>query len=297
MEQNQRNHWLQFLAGLVIFVSGAVHGTETPATGAVDDRSLFQQAVALSQQGEWAQAAQMYSAIATRHPAWPEPKNNLAVALLKLGNMEQAQQALEDAVGSQPSFRTAQDNRQRLYDHLAAIAYDRALGKIVQNDPPQLQLLTRLDLPEPPPPAVLNPAPVTPPPAQQLVVKAEPNSAEQVSAAIRQHLLAWSQAWSQADVEAYLAAYSRRFKPAEPETDYNEWRNIRRARLIIPDNTRVKLEQIRVYMDGDHTQALAQFVQSYRSDTYQDRVLKQLHLALEKGRWLILSERVIEKLN
>jgi len=303
MGQNQRKHWLQIFAVLMVFISTAVNGVEQPvARVAPDDHSLFSHAVHLSEQGKWLEAARLFTAIAARHPAWPEPKNNLAVAMLNLGKMDLAQQALEDAVGSQPSFRTAQDNRQRLYDYLAAIAYDRALGKSAQTAPPKLALLTRLALPEPSTPVSARPAPVKPAPVKPVptqLASASPTQhpAKQVSATIRQRLLAWSRAWSAADVNAYLAAYSLHFKPASPETDYNEWRNIRRARLTIPDNTRVELNNIHIYLDQDNARALAQFEQSYRSDHYHDRVVKQLQLTLEQGQWLIVSERVIEKLN
>jgi len=323
MGQNQRKHWLQFFAVLMVFISTAVNGVEQSTVRVVpDDHSLFSHAVNLSEQGKWLEAARLFTAIAARHPAWPEPKNNLAVAMLNLGKMDLAQQALEDAVGSQPSFRTAQDNRQRLYDYLAAIAYDRALGKSAQTAPPKLDLLTRLALPEPSTPmparpapvkqapvkpAPVKPAPVKPAPVMPAPVKQVPtqlasaspthNPAKQVSATIRQRLLAWSRAWSAADVDAYLATYSRHFKPASPETDYNEWRNIRRARLTIPDNTRVELDNIHIYLDQNNARALAEFEQSYRSDHYHDRVVKQLQLTLEQGQWLIVSERVIEKLN
>ena len=292
MERHQCIFRLRLLAALLICFASVARGADSEvATHAVtvDDRMLFVEALTLTEQGRWAEAAQLFGDIASRHPAWPEPKNNLAVAMLKLGKLEKAQQALEDAVGSQPSFRTAQQNRQRLYDHLAAVAYDRALGKTETNKLPQLDLLTRLAPPE-------KPAPTRPERMDHGDATAE-GSIQQRAEMIRSQLMSWSKAWSDADVEAYLAAYSGRFTPGEPGKDYNQWRNIRRARLTMASNTQVSLDDIRIYFAPTNEQALAQFIQSYRSDNYQDRVIKQLRLGLEKGQWLILSERVIEKLN
>ena len=228
----------------------------------------------------------MFRDIAQRQPSWPEPKNNLAVAMLKMGQVEQAQQALEEAVTSQLSFKTAQDNRKRLYDHLAAVAYDKAIGSSEPTRLPALELLTEVK--------ILEQTPKT-----EVIVEnsSQADIVADVSNNIRQRLLGWSRAWSVSDVEQYLAAYSHQFKPSEPGKDYNQWRNIRRARLQLAQNTKVELENIRIYLDEDNQQALAEFVQHYRSASYQDRVVKQLHMALENNQWLILSERVIEQLN
>lgn len=257
-----------------------------------DDHRLFAQAVQLGEKGQWQQASEMFSAIASRHPEWPEPKNNLAVAMLKLGKLNEAQQALEAAVTSQPSFRTAQANRKRLYDYLAAQAYERAIGNTENPPPPHLDLLDRVAQPvakaEPVKPPVTLPAPVTP---------AAGPSETAIAEDIRKRLQVWSRAWSIGDVETYLASYSSHFDPEEDGTDYNQWRNVRRARLTLANNTQVVLQDIRVYLDADRRQAIAEFVQNYRSDRYQDKVVKQLLMANEKDHWLILSERVIEKLN
>ena len=256
-----------------------------------DDVALFGQAVQLSEQGQWQQAARLFRDIAQRHPQWPEPKNNLAVVMSRLGQLKEAQQALEAAVSSQPSFKTAQQNRQQLYDYLAAVAYEKAIGNTQPPSVPQLSLLTKLQQP-PKPEArpVPAPAPMTPPAAAS-------DTLTSIQEDISKRLQIWSRAWSIGDVETYLQAYSSRFKPDEPGTDYNQWRNIRRARLTLADNTQVVLQDIHIYLDADRQQAIAEFVQNYRSDRYQDQVIKQLLLAHENNRWLILSERVIEKLN
>ena len=73
---------------------------------AADVHDQFQQAISLSKQGDWKQAAKLFQQVASEQPEWPEPKNNLAVALLKLGQVEQARQVLEQAVTSQPKFQS-----------------------------------------------------------------------------------------------------------------------------------------------------------------------------------------------
>ncbi len=276
----------RIIAGiLAVYVSSA---QLFAASAGGDDRSLFDQAVQLSRQGEWTEAAGLFRGIADRNPAWPEPKNNLAVAMLQMGQLDKAQQALEEAVTSLPSFRTAQENRRRLYDYLAAQAYDRALGNNAAGELPQLALLTRIDAPG-------FAATQSPEKTPQTATSAAQSATDAVSEHIRRQLLAWSRAWSDADVEAYLANYSTRFKPEDATKDYTQWRNIRRARLLLASNTQITLHDIRVYVDDENRRAIAEFVQGYRSDRYHDKVRKQLLLGFENERWLILSERVIEQ--
>ena len=106
----------------------------------VNDLGLFKQGVQLSTDGEWSNAERIFRGIAERNPSWPEPKNNLAVALYKTGKLEQSHQAFEDAVTSLPSFKTAQINRQRLYDYSATLAYNKAVGNNNKPGMPTLEL-------------------------------------------------------------------------------------------------------------------------------------------------------------
>ncbi|HEY9051357.1 MAG TPA: tetratricopeptide repeat protein [Gammaproteobacteria bacterium] len=250
-----------------------------------NDRQLFSQAINMTSQGKWSEAAGLFQQIAQRNPAWPEPKNNLAVAMLQLGKLEQAQQALDEAVSSQSSFKTAHTNRKRLYDYLAAIAYEKAMGTSNGTQLPKLDLLNNISETEP---VVIESA---------NVVMAPPAQNETQVNAINKAVQAWSSAWSDSDIKNYLAAYSTDFRPSEPATDYTQWQNSRRARLALASNTQVKLENIRIYLDMQLQQALAEFVQHYRSANYQDKVLKQLYLKRQQDQWLIVEERVIQQYN
>lgn len=257
---------------LAILLSGAAV--------AMDVHNQFQQALVLSKQGDWKQAAKLFQQLASEQPDWPEPKNNLAVALLKLGQLEQARQNLELAVTSQSSFKVAQDNRQKLYDHLAAKAYEKALGNHSSLPPPDLQLIDSIQQ-------------ATVQIAQPTAVTAAVADSDRV---IRQQLGVWSGAWSEADIDAYLACYSPRFKSFDQDIDYQQWRYQRRIRLKSSKNVDISLDNIKVFLDQQGNTALVEFVQFYRSANYNDKVIKQLLLNHENNQWLITSERVIKAL-
>jgi hypothetical protein len=258
-----------------------------PAVVQADDRDLFSRALELSQQGQWQQAADLFSQISSRNPQWPEPKNNLAVCLLQQGKIPQAQQALDAAVTSQPGFRVAHLNRQRMYDYLAAQAYDKAVGQ--KNAPrlPQLDLLTNLSVP------AVNVAPVTPAASAPVPAPAK-SPANVILNDIRQQIQVWSQAWASGDVKNYLASYSTAFK-SEDGKSFEQWAPARRLRLQTAGKVSVETGDMRFYTDSDQQQVIAEFVQLYRANAYQDKVLKQLLLVQENGRWLIAAERVIAK--
>lgn len=279
---------------------------ETPT-----DETLFARAVSLSEQQQWEEAENLYRELLESHPQWPEPKNNLAIVLLKTGRLEQAKQMLEQAVVSSPSYRIAQANRSQLYNYLATQAYHKALGEPAELALPRLDLIMQIHqnikLIEKPvevivekrvevPVEVIVEKPVIDRSefvrTQQVDSSAERN--QQIQREIRQQLTRWSEAWSAGDYETYIRVYSSEFDPGEPTTSLAEWKNIRHAKLKYSKNTRVTLDRLRVFVEASAQYALVEFVQDYRSANYSDTVLKQLYMAKNDNNWRILSERVIK---
>lgn len=247
----------------------------------VNDLGLFKQGVQLSTDGEWSNAERIFRGIAERNPSWPEPKNNLAVALYKTGKLEQSHQAFEDAVTSLPSFKTAQINRQRLYDYSATLAYNKAVGNNNKPGMPTLELLNDVkDI-------------------SSIVKKANTDGDKNTDEAFNQvknSLLQWSKSWLNSDVDEYLSAYSSEFVPPSHIKDFEHWSKIRKAKLLKGNIDRVSLDSIQVYLDNNKQQALAQFVQDYKSRNYEDKVLKQVRMTYTNNRWLIVSEEVLREL-
>ena len=263
----------------------AILADTVPAYNKQDGRALFAKAVSLSVDGDWLAAEKLFQKIVLSHPEWPEPKNNLAVAQLKLGKVEKAQASLEDAVTSLPSFKVAQENRKRLYDHAAAVAYQKVISSAVNPSLPQLQLLHELN-------------------GQKIdkeqinyVSKDDLDSKQALSSAIEKSVLFWSKAWADVNITQYLSAYSSQFIPADMSKDFTQWSDSRRAKFRFTDDVQVDLENIKIYLADNEVEAVAEFIQAYKSKKYRDRVVKQLHMILENDRWLIKAERTLKKLN
>ncbi len=98
----------------------------------------------------------------------------------------------------------------------------------------------------------------------------------------------WRKAWSAQNVEDYLSYYSADFTP-NGSLSRSAWMKQRRVRLKRPKFINVSLTDIAVQL-VDARSTRINFIQSYRSNTYRDRVKKQLEMQKEQGKWKIISE-------
>lgn len=110
---------------------------------------------------------------------------------------------------------------------------------------------------------------------------------EQVMAALN----AWANAWKSRDEEAYLAAYAASFQPAGGLTRM-EWEKRRRLLLGLARNIDLRIDGHAFESIGED-KAKVSFRQFYRSDAYQDAVIKQLRFVRVDNLWLIEDEKVL----
>ena len=98
----------------------------------------------------------------------------------------------------------------------------------------------------------------------------------------------WAQAWSAKDYAAYTAFYAPSFTP-DGGLSREDWAQLRRGRITPRERISVAVERMRVRMEGED-RAFAEFEQTYRSNVFNDRVLKTLELIRVNGKWLINRE-------
>ncbi len=98
----------------------------------------------------------------------------------------------------------------------------------------------------------------------------------------------WAAAWSQQDVDAYLATYSKDFEP-EGNQRRGAWAEERRRRVSAPDFIQVTLEDITFQLEGANAGRVT-FLQTYRSESMEDKVSKSLDLVREDAAWRIVRE-------
>lgn len=99
----------------------------------------------------------------------------------------------------------------------------------------------------------------------------------------------WATSWSRQDLEGYFSFYSSGYRP-ELGRSQEEWRKIRTSRVTRPKWIEVDIEDLQLrQISEDRIQV--KLKQIYRSDFYQDQILKSINLIKENGEWRILMER------
>ncbi len=134
-------------------------------------------------------------------------------------------------------------------------------------------------------------APITTPVAS---AKPEPAKASNESTASGQDDVAkvvnqWAAAWARKDVRGYLAVYAKDFKTPNGLAR-NKWEAERRSRIDKPGTISVKLDGMKINIDGD--KATARFRQSYEAGAFKATAGKALDMVRRDGKWQIQQERV-----
>ena len=257
-------------------------------------QARFLRGVVLAELGRVDDAITVFRQLAEDLPNMPEPHNNLAVLYAERGDYDRARDALLDAIHTHPSYATAHENLGDVYAKLASIAYDKALRLDGTNASARskLSLIDEfLSVASDIPATNANPAAPGVVPTTSAAVSPAPVAVPDPDALLPA-LAAWSRAWSAADVGGYLAFYARSFVPPRG-LSRAAWERERRMRLRKPRSIEVEVSDVRTSF-GDPGEAEVTFTQSYRSDLYEDEVLKRLRFAWEDGRWKIAAETEVQ---
>jgi len=261
----------------------------------------------LARIGREDEAQEIFLDLTRRYPQYPEPFNNLAVLYAQRGEYERAVEILKQALQTHSSYGAAYENLTKVYGKLASRAYDRALGQesSTPSAGPGLQLLAELDgsatgadsvpaivAARPPgeaaPTTPMEPLPSVPGPRETAPVAPAEPIVEFDAPAVVSLVEAWARAWSEQRVDDYLDFYSQDFLPQDGSSR-DSWSRVRAERIRRPRQIEVEVDSIGVRKTAEGG-AQAKFNQTYRSDRFEDRVVKTLDLVLEDGKWKIRAE-------
>jgi tetratricopeptide (TPR) repeat protein len=290
-----------------------------------DAQARFLKGLILTEQNKSSEAIKVFTALTDDFPELPEPYNNLAVLYAAQGQYDKARSALEMAIRTHPSYATAHENLGDIYAKMASVAYDKALQLDTRNTSAQTKLSmirelfsgnrkptllaksgnnqARLSAASKPAVATNKPvviAAAAPTPVPTPITKPEPapkpkpvEASKTVenpdTAAVTTAVEDWAAAWSRRDADAYLTAYSPKFKAPGGESRAS-WESSRRERITAPKKIVVKLSDIRI-KDLGNNRAQASFHQSYRSDKLATSTHKVLELVKSGSGWQIVEER------
>jgi tetratricopeptide (TPR) repeat protein len=123
-------------------------------------------------------------------------------------------------------------------------------------------------------------------PTSVMAAKADINSNKQD---VIDSLQSWAAAWAAQAPDLYLSFYHQEFRVPDGQARA-AWEADRQQRLRQPEWIQVELDEMKVELQNQD-KARVTLVQSYRSNTYQDKVRKQMVLANTAEGWRILRER------
>ena len=244
--------------------------------------------------GNTEQAINIFKQLISLYPEMPEAYNNLAVVYADRGETALAIETLQQVFATSNSYSTAYQNLRELYNQMASSAYREALDMDDGKTPVKSSQFALLNKPfhegtltQSTATASTENQAVTPPPSAPAQAAGTDDADSQINLMIGR----WSQAWSQRKVQDYIAFYHSGFAPANG-TGRKEWERTRRIRLNKPKYIEIDIVGLSVKAKTANT-AMVIFEQHYRSDTYQDTVVKQLELKKQNNQWKIFRENVL----
>lgn len=140
---------------------------------------------------------------------------------------------------------------------------------------------------EPVPVIVQKPEPLAAP-------KPAPVPVNDYALQVKSAVIAWAESWQAQDINGYIGSYTPEFKQIN-NLSHETWQKVRKFYVERPARIDLNLSNIYVKMLNSK-RASARFLQKYRSNIYQDTVLKELTLVKINGVWLIDAEKVIQQI-
>jgi len=213
----------------------------------------------------------IWQALHLRYPEQLILGNNLAVLLMKQGEFDKAQTILEKSLHADREISKALENLNKIYSYQAQQAYSNVFRRVEVKSPVgEMLALTEEN-------------------STISVVESDFDAQPDVLRAIE----AWRAAWSAKNVRNYLAAYHGSFIPANNQS-LSAWRSARTRSLQAPRFIEVFITDVQL-LPIDAETVRVQFNQRYRSDRFQDDVVKVLLLKHQEGQWKIIQETVIDE--
>ncbi len=265
-------------------------------------------AVLFAEQGEFEKARDSLMAAIQTHPSYSTAHENLGDLYAKMAGIaydraleedrsnESARLKLSAVNGLFPapgSFDTPAATQVAQQQPPAQPVAAATEPEIIESEPLPVTVPAVAQTTPEPEPVVAEPEPE---PTTVAMVDPEPQApatpapvpASSAQDAIRDAIRDWAGAWSNQDVDGYIDAYASDFRPSNGAPRAT-WVAYRRDRLAAPSFIQVDVGDIEIEMLGAD-RARATFVQGYRSNTYQDQVIKTMTMRRTTSGWQIVSE-------
>ncbi len=257
-------------------------------------------AVVYAAQGKYAEAEQALKDAINTHPSYATAHENLGDIYAKMASRAY-NQALELDTGN----KTAREKLSLVNELISSpvksgAVTDKKQEEVVVAKAPEPKQEPKKPVPEEPEVIMIpveekvEPEPkqveVIPPVKQVEQIVDEETELANNRAEVEAAVFKWANAWSNQDVDAYLKSYGTEFVPPK-KMSRSKWEKDRRIKLKRPDFIKVTLDDMKINLHGKDY-AEIRFNQTYLSDTYGDKVNKELLMRKVNDKWLITQERI-----
>ena len=255
-------------------------------------------AVSYSALGRFDDARKALQSAITTHPSYATAHENLGNIYAMM-----AADAYNHALSLDKENTAARDKLALMSDLFSVGTLNAKPRKPIKQaktqTPPPAQPVAAPPTPaaKPQPQPAVEPAPVAAEPVEEdselaMLMEDEPDAAEDNLSALEQSILAtarqWAQAWSTKDSENYLTHYHSQFKPSRG-LSRSSWEEQRKQRIAKPRFIEIEVLDAEITVENEN-QAKIEFLQTYRSNTYNDESRKYLRMKKEGGNWKIVRE-------
>ena len=271
-------------------------------------RQKFAQAQSLAAQGQIVKAVSAYQAIIRSNPIFPEAYNNLAALYLRQGKPKEAKHILEQGLHANIGYGVLYESLTAINVAMAREAYSKALQidliaspiSIASLSLPKNKAQTRkntIRISKVEKPVVVEKVAIKEKVIAQVnpALKIKRVTRSQVeegnSQSVEKVLHAWAAAWSAQAVDIYLSFYHNKYKPRNGMSQKN-WIQSRKYRLTKPRWIKISLLDLKIKKQGKR-QAVVNFKQVYKSNSFNDMSYKQIVLINTNSGWRIFRENNI----
>ena len=249
---------------------------------ALDITEKFKDANVLILSENFPKAKKILIKLSKENPDNIQISNNIAYIEAKLGNIDKAIKILRSSITSNKDIDVVYKNLTNLYAFQANVIYEEALSIKESENNINLTLLENLITTNK---KKFNEVKIDDIKKIPYGDKIDPKDVEKF-------INEWASSWQNKDFKKYFSSYEKNYHSLKFKSN-NAWQNDRKNKIKNKNNIEIKISNIEVinYNDKD---ILAQFTQSYNSDSFSDVVNKHFTIILVGDVFKITGEYTLK---
>ncbi|MBT3520347.1 MAG: tetratricopeptide repeat protein [Gammaproteobacteria bacterium] len=235
---------------------------------ALDIKERFNDANALILSENFPKAKKILIKLSKENPDNIQISNNMAYIEAKLGNIDEAIKILRNSITSNKDIDVVYKNLTNLYAFQANVIYEEALSIKEPKNNINLTLLENLKTTNK---KKFNQVKSDDIKKIPYINKIDPKD-------VKKFINEWASSWQNKDFKKYFSSYGENYHSLKFKSN-SAWKNDRKNKIKNKNNIEIKISNIK-FINYDNKDILAQFTQSYNSDSFSDVVNKHFTITL-----------------